>query len=201
VDGATHAATGVILGAGVGVATRAGLPLDGLYGVVTGGLALLPDADHPEASFAYSAGWVSHGVSAAVARLSGGHRKGMHSLPVLAGWMLAVETLTTWLPSLAGLGIVAFFLALCVTAALVATGFAWHGLAGLMAGCAVAGWMVAADPGALWWLFGLGMGLHIAEDEFTGHGCSLLWPFTSRRFGGIPGRRSGKGRRDERHSG
>jgi membrane-bound metal-dependent hydrolase YbcI (DUF457 family) len=205
--GSTHAATGILLGAGVGFLTHLGhqhgivvwegIGRDLLYGAVTGGLALLPDADHPQASFAHAAGPLSHGVSHLVGRLFGGHRGGTHSIPgtaLFAGLVaLAVAHPNHW-----SLGVLAAVLAVCIAAGLAVTGFARHGLQALVYGCAIAGVAVYAIRPELWWLVILGMGLHIVEDEFSGHGCALLWPFTTRRFGGDghqPAKRKVDGRR------
>jgi membrane-bound metal-dependent hydrolase YbcI (DUF457 family) len=193
-EGTTHAATGILAGAGAGVLLHAGLPHDALYGVLAGGLALLPDADHPKASFAYAAGPVSKGTAHLVTWLFGGHRQGMHSIPVTLTWVLATEVLAVWVPTRAGMGFIAFFLAFCVAAGLRATGITRHASVALVAGCGIAGAAMWFDPGALWWLFALGMGLHIAEDETTGHGCALWWPFSRRRVGGHHD--TGRNRRD-----
>lgn len=201
-EGTTHAATGVIAGAAMGFITHAGpwspvlvgghefpaLPLRAahiaLFAVTLGGLALLSDADHPDASFAHAAGPVSMGISHLVTVLFGGHRQGMHSVPVLTAWALLVQTLAVWAPTQAGQAFVGVFLAICIAAALRATGFARSAFGALVMGALVAWCALKYDPGALWWLFSLGMAIHITEDEFTGHGCALWWPFSKHRVGG-----------------
>jgi membrane-bound metal-dependent hydrolase YbcI (DUF457 family) len=194
VEGTTHASTGVLLGAGValllhagaghGVPAWHGAATDVLFGLVTGGFALLPDADHPKASFARAAGPLSHGISHLVAVLTGGHRKGMHSLPGVAVIALLVQFCAVWHPTHWTLGILAGLMAICIAAGLGATGFARHGLTALLWGGIVAGLAVHFIRADLWWLAALGMALHIIEDMFTGHGVALLWPLTRRRFGG-----------------
>jgi membrane-bound metal-dependent hydrolase YbcI (DUF457 family) len=204
-EGTTHAATGFLLGAGIGLLTSAGhahgalavtegVGHDVLYGVLTAGFALLPDADHPKATFAYAAGWLSHGISHLVAVLFGGHRQGMHSLFGVGVAAAGTAACTLWWPNHWALGCLAGFLAICIAAGLAATGFVRRPAERLLAGCALAAVAVVYVRGDLWWLVALGMALHIFEDEFTGHGCALLWPFTSRRFGG-DGRQMAKGRK------
>ena len=195
-EGTTHAATGFLAGTGIGLLVHASshpvghlavahnIGIDLLFGAVGAGLALLPDADHPKASFAYSAGFVSRGLSHLMAVVFGGHRAGMHSLFGMALFSLATEAGAVWFPNLYSLAAVAVVLAMTTGAGLAATGFAKHGLTALFWGAVLAGLAVWAVRGDLWWLVLLGMGLHIAEDMCTGHGVTLLWPFYLKRIGG-----------------
>ena len=221
-EGTTHASTGLLLGAGVGLLTSIGTHAHGaavggevgrdlLYGVLTAGFALLPDADHPQATFAYSAGALSHGTSHLVAVLFGGHRQGFHSLAGIGVMMLVTASCADWWPNRWALGGLALFIAVCVVAGLKATGFLTHGghgrnrhrgaLRRAVIGCGTAALAVTYVRADLWWLVALGMALHILEDESTGHGCALLWPLSRRRFGGdghqpaksSPGRRPKSG--------
>jgi len=204
-EGTTHASTGLLLGAGTALLMHAGVhhagpawqgaATDLLFGLVTGGFALLPDADHPKASFARAAGPLSHGISHLVAVLSGGHRRGMHSAPGVAVIALLVQYCAVWHPTRWTLGILAGLIAICIAAGLGATGFARHGSSALLWGSAVAGAAVYAIPGDLWWLTVMGMGLHIIEDMFTGHGVALAWPLTSHRFGGTQKKTAARTRR------
>jgi membrane-bound metal-dependent hydrolase YbcI (DUF457 family) len=196
VDGGTHAATGAIAGLGLALLTGASLrhtmPVeeqaarDVLFAALTAGFALLPDADHPKASFAYSAGGLSHGLSHILARLFGGHRGGMHSVFGIALFALLSEAAAVWAPNRWALGILAAVMAMCIIAGLVATGFARHSSGTLVLGCAIAGVSVAlpAVRADIWLLVAVGMAVHVLEDEFTGHGCALLWPVSFRRIGG-----------------
>ena len=173
-EGTTHAATGFLAGTGTGLLVHAGshpvghlavahnIGIDLLFGAVAAGLALLPDADHPKASFAYSAGFVSRGLSHLMAVVFGGHRAGMHSLFGMGLFALATECGAVWFPNRYSLAAVAVVLAMTT-------------------GAGLAVWAVRGD---LWWLVLLGMGLHIAEDMCTGHGVALLWPFYFGRIGG-----------------
>lgn len=200
-EGTSHASTGLLLGAGVGLLTTAwpvhgaaawdAIGRDLLYGVLVAGFALLPDADHPKASFAYAAGVLSHGTSHLVATLFGGHRQGFHSLAGIGVMSLVTAACASWWPNRWALAGLALFIAVCVVAGLKAAGFLSHGgrsrrggLRRAVIGSTVAALAVTYVRADLWWLVALGMALHIFEDEFTGHGCALAWPLSRRRFGG-----------------
>jgi membrane-bound metal-dependent hydrolase YbcI (DUF457 family) len=192
-QGATHAGTGLLLGVGVGVLTNLGHHTDAqtagivartaAYGLVTMGLALLPDSDHHDASFAHAAGPVSWVLAHVISLLFGGHRQGMHSVFGIALFCGLAE-LAALHPNRGSLGITAALLAICIAAGLKATKFASHHGEAFAAGCIIAGFAVVLVRADLWWLCAMGMALHVAEDEFSGHGCAVLWPFSHKRFGG-----------------
>jgi membrane-bound metal-dependent hydrolase YbcI (DUF457 family) len=214
-EGSTHAATGFLLGTGVGLLTQIGTHAHGvavadnigrdlMFGVLTAGFALLPDADHPQASFAYAAGGLSHGVSHLVAFAFGGHRQGFHSLVGIGLMTVVTASCATWWPNKWALSGLALLIAVCVVAGLKATGFLRHGGRGrnrhrgalrrALVGIGIAAAAIVTVRADLWWLVALGMALHVLEDETTGHGCALLWPLTSRRFGG-DGHQPARGRK------
>lgn len=208
IEGTTHAATGLLLGAGVGLLTSVphahgavmvqNIGHDVMYAFLVAGAALLPDADHPKATFAYTAGPISHGLSHVIAVLSGGHRQGMHSFAGIGFMALATEALGVWFPSRLTWGILAALLAMCVAGGLAATGFARHGLEALLLGCALAAVAVLYVRTDLWWIMALGMALHVLEDMCTGHGTALFWPLSRHRIGGDgrqPARRAPSARR------
>lgn len=193
-DGSTHAATGFLAGIGIGAALYAGgrhtgaqtvddIARTACFGLTAMGLALLPDSDHHDASFAHAAGPLSWVLAHVIGLLFGGHRQGMHSIFGVALFCGLTELAVTH-PSRWSLGILAAVLAICIAAGLKATRFARHHGEALVFGCAIAGLSVVLVRPDLWWLCALGMGLHIAEDELTGHGCALLWPVSRRRIGG-----------------
>src|SRR3954465_3160274 len=66
--------------------------------MVCAGAALLPDADHHNATIAHSLPPLSNAVCAGVGTLSGGHRQGTHSLIGIA-----VFTLIAWLAGMVAL--------------------------------------------------------------------------------------------------
>ena len=193
-EGTTHAATGMLAGAGIGLLLHAGghhhgvivwedAAQDVLFGMVTAGMALLPDADHPKASFAYSAGFISRGLAHLVSVLFGGHRAGMHSLFGVALFTLLAETGAVWTTGPWPKVAVGAVIAMLIAAGLGATGFA-RGWTALGIGALAAYAVLHFVPGELWWMVALGMGIHIAEDLCTGHGTALLWPVFRHRIGG-----------------
>lgn len=215
-EGTTHAATGLVLGAGVGLLTSVphahgiavadSIGRDLLYGALVGGFALVPDADHPKATFAYSAGALTHGTSHVIAVLFGGHRQGFHSLAGIGVMALVTASCANWWPNRWALAGLALFIAVCVVAGLKATGFLAHGGRGrrgslrrAAVGSGTAALAVTYARPDIWWLVAMGMALHILEDEFSGHGCALLWPLSRKRFGGDghqpAGRQAAKGSR------
>jgi membrane-bound metal-dependent hydrolase YbcI (DUF457 family) len=201
-EGSSHAAIGFVAGIGLGLittgahhgdtATADAIVRDGLFGFLTAGLSLLPDADHPDASFAHAGGPISYVLSHVIALLFGGHRQGMHSIPGTAVFTAIVASCSLWWPNKWALAGLALGLAICIAAGLRATKFIRGKLEAFLAGAMLAGmsvWVVRAD---LWWLCALGMALHIAADMRSGHGCALLWPFYGGRIGGDGRQPAGK---------
>lgn len=187
--GSSHAITG----AGVWIAATATavpalgvLPL-GPIEVVVGalicaGAALLPDADHPSATIAHSlpGGSIATGMLGA---LSGGHRKGMHSLlavlvvvfgvPLLS--LLSVE-IDRWPHTLPVGSLVAVLV--CLAFALKALRIARSWLLAWILGALLSS-MALLVPGVLEWLpmcIALGYLTHLAGDLLTSGGVPLLWP-------------------------
>src|SRR3974390_282609 len=191
-EGTTHAASGMIAGAALAFAVpgpwQHHLALAAVQGLAVGGLALAPDIDHPRATFAWTAGPLSRGVSHLAAVAFGGHRPGLHRIPATA----ALSGLALWTVGVAHCRPAAWafgaFLAVLVAGGLIAPGFARQGPVALLAGAGLAWYVVTRDPGAPAWMIALGMGLHIAEDCCTGYGTALLWPFRRRRYLGARAR-------------
>lgn len=62
--------------------------------VLCAGAALLPDADHPSATIAYSVPGIGKAVTGALGAATGGHRKGMHTIWAVLAVLLASLLLT-----------------------------------------------------------------------------------------------------------
>ena len=176
--GRTHATSGSLAWS----ATASLAPVAGVHphwaavlagSMTAAGAALLPDADHPEATIAWSFGPITKAVTLFVHRVSGGHRHATHSL------LFAVEaTLATWLllllarqwfavPTLFVLTVFALRAwhvkpSLTPVAAVLYTGVFWFLLHGDY------GWLPVA--------VGAGVLAHLAGDCLTKEGCPLLWP-------------------------
>ncbi|MCP2266673.1 LexA-binding, inner membrane-associated putative hydrolase [Promicromonospora thailandica] len=196
--GGNHAATG----AAAWVAVTASTPIAfGWYpgvsnaGVIVGslvcaGAALLPDADHHSGTIANSLKPVSNAVARTVGKLSGGHRKGTHSILGIAvftaiAWALSLLTLDTgdglFGAILIGPGIMCVLLVSYALKALKITRdtklLPWTTsitLAVLIAVFAPEEWY--------WMPFSVALGctVHILGDMITTNGVPLLWPLKFR---------------------
>lgn len=166
--------------------------------IVTAGAALLPDADHHNATIAHSLPPVSEKVCRGLSKMFGGHRKGTHSLLGVAFFMAVAWMMNQLSGALAGLlvsmgqpeaakvvaplqigpGIVAMLLVCFAMRALnflpdYAKKASWG--IGIAAGLFV----TVSAPETNWWFpiaVGLGAVLHILGDQITNDGVNWLWP-------------------------
>lgn len=183
--GRTHAVSGAVAMLAAAPAVAWAAPRYAPHGgvqlaaasVVAAGAALLPDLDHPSATVARAFGPVTRLLARLVARASGGHRHGTHSVPAVLlaaavfGQAGEVGGWWAWTPVvlLAGLAAAAVGLArpvfaVAATAALVA--------AGVAAGVQFGPWLGVA--------VGVGVAAHLAGDCATEQGCPLWWPYPRR---------------------
>lgn len=152
--------------------------------VVAAGAALLPDADHHNASIAHSLPPVSEWLCRVIGRISGGHRNGTHSVLGVAAFMLVA-----WLLSRLSLPAESGTLQIGAGAmTVVLASFAVRTLHFLPEAARKAPWLLGLLLGGLvvvglgeqgWWFVlavGLGAAVHIAGDMLTDGGCNLLWP-------------------------
>ncbi|UPO76635.1 metal-dependent hydrolase [Arthrobacter sp. Helios] len=193
--GGHHAASGAA--AWVAVASTAPYAL-GWYpvtplGVVSGalltaGAALLPDLDHHSGTIANSLPPLTRILARITERISGGHRRGTHSLLGLAVFVAlagALGEMTTEIPGLGTVEIGAGLLSVLLM------GFALKALK--IAGGAARSWLLAIllslfialyAPENNGWLpiaVGLGVGVHIIGDLLTHQGVMVLWPLRIKR--------------------
>ncbi len=179
--GKAHAATGLAIGAGVGLAVfGVHSPTWMIASVGTCGASILPDIDEPGSSVAHEFGFISHGVSWAVNKVSGGHRKLTHSL--------------------LGLGIVTALLVLLATGPLasavifgILAAGAWRIAVPWFTGLRRLYLVVGIGGGAAFYYFhpfsgvllvvflALGWLTHMAGDFLTNGGIPLLYPNRSRQ--------------------
>jgi membrane-bound metal-dependent hydrolase YbcI (DUF457 family) len=144
--------------------------------LVAAGAGMIPDIDHPDATLAHCLPPASIALSRLVNTVSGGHRKGTHTIWC---WLL-VGLVAYWALQLhAGpvveLGI-AIFCALIMFQVLTKIGGpVCLILAAIAGGAAVLG----AGPSTSWMLQALiiGFGLHLVGDIVTTEGVPLLYPF------------------------
>lgn len=195
--GGHHAASG----AAAWVAVTASTPIAfGWYpvsdvGIMTGaivcaGAALLPDADHHSGTIANSLSPVSNAVAKVVGKVSGGHRKGTHSiLGVLIftglAWLVGLLSLDTGIDNfgtiLIGPGIIAVLL---ISYALRALKLTRGGKLGPWTTSIILATLVAIfAPEEWYWMpfsVALGCVVHIIGDLLTTQGVPLLWPLKFR---------------------
>lgn len=168
--------------------------------VVCAGAALLPDADHGNATIAHSLPPVSDLVCTAVEKISGGHRRGTHSIlgvgvaTALAA-LLGQVTVQTSVGQLAvGAAVLSLLLVAFAARVWKLTG---DGVVGpWCVALTAAAFVLFAAPDRTDWLplaVGLGASVHVLGDLLTTRGVPLLWPLMVRAprwVRGVPGLRS-----------
>lgn len=167
-------------------------PIDPI-GVITGaavcaGAALLPDADHPSSTVA--AGLPGGRIIAGtLGGLTGGHRKGMHSLVAVLAVMVAAIALSfiTWTPTgwdtplALGPAIAA---AVCIAVGTKCVRLVKSWFLSWIVGIASAAAMMWFFPDEFGWLpacIGVGYLAHLVGDTLTTGGVPWLWPVMARR--------------------
>ncbi|PDP87272.1 hypothetical protein CQJ94_12305 [Glycomyces fuscus] len=204
--GSSHAATGVLTGAAVGVLCGSA-PTDVLLCAAVGaGAALLPDLDEPRSTVGRSLGLVTERASVALRGASrrvyrrtatradlgagkdGGHRHLTHTLPACAVFGLLALALAAAAPL--GTGLVVFATAALGLGTVARSLRRWgplrrRRLAASSAAVAVAAGAVLAEGGGpAPWLIGLTVAVgaltHVLGDWLTRSGVPLAWPFVVR---------------------
>ena len=154
--------------------------------LVTAGAAMLPDADHHNATIAHSLPPLSNAMCAGIGKVSGGHRHGTHSVLgiivfVAVAWLAGLWTIETDLfgTIYPGAGVLSVLLVAFAAKALKiipdrmrkspwAVGLAF-GLFITVFAPEEQGWFPLA--------MGIGVIAHIVGDMMTTEGCNLAWPF------------------------
>ena len=155
-----------------------------LGAVIASGAALLPDADHHNATIAHSIPVAGRLAAGAIGAATGGHRNGMHSILAIVAVTIGMIVLGQWAWTPdgwdraihLGSGVAA---TACVTFAVKSLKLvrswpiAW--LTGGAVGAAVA--FLAPEQSAwLPWCIGVGYLVHLLGDLLTAGGVPLLWP-------------------------
>lgn len=152
--------------------------------VVCAGAALLPDADHHDATIAHSIPGIGQATAAAVGAATGGHRKGMHSLLAVVGVTLAVLLLsgltyqTSWWPQPLQLGAAGAVCA-CAAFALKSLSLARTWISAWIVGATISAGISLFAPTSFAWLpicIGTGYLTHLLGDALTVQGVPFLWP-------------------------
>ena len=172
--------------------------------VLTAGAGVLPDIDEPGSTIARTFGFLTGAFAWIVHKISGGHRKGTHSLLGIALMTLGALAAGSWQAGAAAtlahrelwwhLIPAGFLLALLFSAAFRALNIGGHH--GDAIGIALAalalwkGWDLALvtprHVSVLVVCVALGMLAHIAGDMCTHDGCPLLYPLSRHEFGLLP---------------
>jgi membrane-bound metal-dependent hydrolase YbcI (DUF457 family) len=202
--GRDHALSGALAFAGVapllhvtGVHLAAGMAL-------TAGAGVLPDLDEPGSTIARTFGFLTGAVAWLVHKVSGGHRKGTHSLLGVALLTAAALGAGSWQSGVQAAGAhpapwwhlvpAGLILGLLFAAGFRALHIGGHhgDAAGLALAALVIGkrWDLALVPPrhvpVLAVCLALGMLAHLAGDMITHDGCPLLYPLSRREFALLP---------------
>lgn len=182
--GRTHALTGT--GAGLGISLYlAHLPLvPTVFGtLICTGSALLPDMDHPRATAANTFGPLTRTMSWAVRTVSGGHRRGTHSLlgiMALGGVMLAGVEYRHTVPAQVALSVVLILALASLVRLLKIPGI----IDDLLPIPVVVGLVSFTNVSLVVvpWAVMLGCLTHALGDYLTLEGCPWLWPLSQKNF-------------------
>lgn len=192
--GRSHAWTGAAAGAailavpvvdpGLVPGFHLGLVPAGLALAVCAGAALLPDIDHPSSTVSRTYGPVTQVFSVIMAAVTGGHRRGTHSLAgigVMAGMaQVGLVYRHTWY--LSAFLVVPLILALAGLVRL----FRIPGILDDLAPIPLVLGLVYLTPFDLWYVppaLAAGALVHVLGDMITYQGCPVLWPFDDTAHG------------------
>jgi membrane-bound metal-dependent hydrolase YbcI (DUF457 family) len=154
--------------------------------LVTAGAAMLPDADHHNATIAHSLPPLSNVMCAGIGKVSGGHRHGTHSIVGIAAfvfvawlaglWTMPMEPFGTIYP---GAGILSVLLVAFAAKALKIIPDRMR-KSPWAVGLTMGGFITFFAPQEQGWFplaMGIGVIVHILGDMMTTEGCNLAWPF------------------------
>jgi membrane-bound metal-dependent hydrolase YbcI (DUF457 family) len=177
--------------------------------LLTAGAGVLPDIDHPDSTIARSFGFLTQAFAWVVARISGGHRHGTHSIAGITVFSIGALAAGTYQLSGARAGAVpghvafswhmlpaGLYLALLYSSGLRALHVGGHhgdllGIGGAIITC-YTGWDLLRVGVGHWHIpllalaTAIGSAAHIACDELTHGGCPVFWPFSEREFHLLP---------------
>lgn len=203
--GVSHAATGLLAGAAVGVLLGSHVSDPFICAAVGAGAALLPDLDEPGSTVGRSLGVVTEGVSRLLrsasravyratgtdyelrdGRSDGGHRYLTHTIPATIVFGLVAWGLAASMPL--GMGAVVFSMSALGLGTVARTLKAWgtvrqREMAALGAAALATVGAVLSDGGAPWLMgltVGVGAVVHILGDWLTRSGVPIAWPLVYR---------------------
>ena len=156
--------------------------------VFTAGAATAPDIDERGSTISRTLGFFTEAVSWLVHKISGGHRKGTHSILGVAVFTFAAWLAVTHAGSLTGKIVLGVILGLILAAGVRALRIGGHhgDVIGLAGAAAAIYWNAGLTLVPL--CIALGASAHIAGDELTHDGCPLAWPVSRRKYHLLPRR-------------
>lgn len=159
------------------------------FGAVSAGYGLLPDFDHPQATLARVLGPITRSIASVIATVSGGHRKGTHTVWFAALMVLGFGWLfSQWEPAAAitifiGLFLVAMILRLGPKPRSGRAELTYMALAGVGTAAII---FALPDPWWLPWAVGFGVIGHIVGDILTVEGVPIFYPILPRLYVRVP---------------
>lgn len=180
--GRTHALTGIAAGISMTMYAAKFPVTDAVIGIVVcAGAALLPDIDHPRSTVSNTYGPLTRGLSWVMNTLTGGHRRGTHSLPGIFVMGLAAQAGVMARETTAGK------VGLCVILSLL--------MSALVRLLRIPGWLDDLLPIPV--VIGLvclthirldivpvalmaGCAVHVVGDILTKTTCPVFWPFSNK---------------------
>ncbi|MGP0028417.1 MAG: metal-dependent hydrolase [Streptosporangiaceae bacterium] len=156
--------------------------------VFTAGAATAPDIDERGSTISRTLGFFTEAVSWVVHKISGGHRKGTHSIIGLIVFTAAAWLAVHHLTGLTGKVVLGVILGVILSAGVRALQIGGHhgDLIGLAGAAAAVYWQAGLALVPL--CIALGVAAHIAGDELTHDGCPLAWPVSRQEFHLLPRR-------------
>lgn len=156
--------------------------------VFTAGAATLPDIDERGSTISRTFGFFTGAFSWVVHKISGGHRKGTHSVLGVALFTFASWLAVTDATNLTRKIVLGVILGLLLAAGVRALRIGGHhgDVIGLAAAGAAIYWHAGLSLVPL--CIALGAASHIAGDELTHDGCPLAWPISGHEFHLLPRR-------------
>ena len=154
--------------------------------VFTASAATLPDIDEPGSTISRTLGFFTEAVSWGVHKISGGHRRGTHSVLGVGLFTFAAWVAVAGAATLTGKVVLGLALGVLLAAGVRALRIGGHhaDAIGLAAAAAAVYWHAGLSLVPL--CIALGAAAHIAGDELTHDGCPLAWPVSGHEFHLLP---------------
>jgi membrane-bound metal-dependent hydrolase YbcI (DUF457 family) len=189
--GYSHATSGAFtwLAVAPSVAHLLGKSMDyrelGVGAIACAGAALMPDLDHPQATIAYTFGFVSKLAAKGMSLISGGHRHMTHSIffAVIFGTIAQLIALGGSTPAIILMFLLSAFALRGMGLVPPKTSQSTKGFVCIVEAALLTFAMTRFMPGTWWWLglaAFLGCIVHCIGDTLTPEGVPWLWPMKTR---------------------